>query len=211
MSWGMKKSRTANICDDWCVLIEEDIIWLTFKTNIKHIPFSESGSGPPVFWVYKEAFFPPSLRYTKRKWSLLPAVTIPIMRTQQTFTGPLLDSVGVSLIPRLKWWIMMTERKAKVVWRRLVWLRQSSSWGSWWVRWWRSRGSGPLRHPWAPTRSSWPAVCPAPLWCNRGGRQRRQKWFSVDNAQYNGNVKTKLIDRLSPVSNELLDGTSWFL
>lgn len=51
------------------------------------------------------------------------------------------------------------------------WLRQSSSWGSWWVRWWRSHGSGPLRHPWAPTRSSWPAVCPAPLWwCNSGDR-----------------------------------------
>lgn len=97
MSWGMKKSRTANICDDWCVLIEEDIIWLTFKTNIKHIPFSESGSGPPMFWVYKEAFFPPSLCYTRRKLSLLQAVTIPIMRTQQTFTGPLLEQRGSEL------------------------------------------------------------------------------------------------------------------
>lgn len=33
-------------------------------------------------------------------------VTILIMRTE-TFTGPLLDSVGVNRLPRLRRWIMM--------------------------------------------------------------------------------------------------------
>lgn len=46
-------------------------------------------------------------------------------------------------------------------------LRRSSSWGNWWVRWWRSRGSGPPWCLWARARSSSPVVCPVRLWCCR--------------------------------------------
>lgn len=48
--------------------------------------------------------------------------------------------------------------------RKKAELRQSSSSGSWWGRWWTSRERRPSSRPSVPARSSWPAASRAPPW-----------------------------------------------